>query len=126
MDVRSRAIAVVLCLATAACGYDGPSLDVAALKAKLDADPNALRVIDVRPRALFDKGHIKGARNIPLEEIGVHLAELAGSGKPLAIVCTCGKRSLEAVKKLNMRGTSPFLIVGGMIEWEKAKYPVEK
>jgi len=106
------------------CGYDGPSLNVAALKAKLDADPHALIVVDVRPRAMFEKGHVKGARNIPLEEIGEHLSELAASSRSLAVICTCGRRSLEAVEKLRAGGIEPFLVVGGMQEWEKAGYPM--
>jgi rhodanese-related sulfurtransferase len=108
------------------CGYGGPSLDVAALKAKLDADPGALLVVDVRPLSLFEKGHVKGARNIPLEEIDAHMDELVASSRPLAVICTCGKRSLEAIEKLRARGVEPFLVVGGMLEWEKAGFPVTR
>jgi len=126
MGVRARVVALLACLATAACGYDGPSVDVAALKAKLDAAPGSLDVVDVRPRALFDKGHILGARNVPLEDLDGALDALAASKTPLAIVCTCGKRSLEAIEKLRARGIRPYLVVGGMLEWEKAGYPVER
>ena len=33
-------------------------------------------VIDVRPRDEFHAGHVKGAINIPLEELGQHLGDL--------------------------------------------------
>jgi rhodanese-related sulfurtransferase len=135
MEVRSRVVVVMKSLArllalvvagsvASACGYDGPSLDVAVLKAKLDADPGSLLVVDVRPNALFGKGHIQGATNIPLEKIDSAASDLAALHRPIAVICTCGKRSLEAIGKLRARGLEPCLVVGGMLEWEKAGYPV--
>lgn len=96
---------------------------MASLHAKLKADPNAFLVVDVRPVPLFDKGHIEGAKNIPIEQIDAHMDELIAAPKPVAVICTCGRRSLEAVKKLTVRGAKPMLVVGGMLEWEKAGYP---
>jgi rhodanese-related sulfurtransferase len=111
------------------CGYDGPSIDVPTLKKKLDENPNAFSVVDVRPRSQFAKGHIHGARNIPLEEIDAVKAELLRSERPSAIICTSGKRSLAAVKKLrtdNDAQTAVILVTGGMDDWKKAGYPMEK
>lgn len=113
-------------LLAVACGYDGPQLDVAGLRARLDADPDSLLVVDVRQRSAFEKGHVPGAVNVPLEEIDTHIAKLAASPRPLAVICTCGKRSLAAIEKLRARGLEPFLVVGGMLEWERAGYPVAR
>ncbi len=117
---------VPVALFAVSCGYDGPSLDVVALKARLDADPNALLVVDVRPSALFEKGHIQGATNIPLEKIDSAASDIAALHRPIAVICTCGKRSLEAIERLRSRGVEPFLVVGGMLEWEKAGFPTTK
>lgn len=117
---------ILLAVTSPSCGYDGPSLNVAALNEKLKADPHAFLVVDVRPRALFDEGHIEGAKNIPIEQIDAHMDELIAAPQPVAVVCTCGRRSLDAVKRLNARGAKPFLVVGGMLEWEKAGYPTAR
>ena len=126
MGEPSRVVVVLAALLQIACGYDGPSLDVVALKAKLDADPHALLVVDVRPSALFEKGHVPGAKNVPLEEIDAHLDDLVAANRRIAVICTCGKRSLEAIEKLRARGIEPFLVVGGMLEWEKAGYAAQR
>ena len=113
----------LLGMLTSACGYDGPSMDVTMLKRKLDTDVHSIVVVDVRPRSLFDKGHIETAMNIPLEQFDAFKQEIARYNKPIAIICTCGRRSLEAIRKLQDIGLSARLVVGGMNEWEKAGYP---
>ena len=113
---------IPVALTSLSCGYNGPSLDVATLKARLDADPDALLVVDVRPSALFEKGHIQRATNIPLEKIDSAAGDLAALHRPIAVICTCGKRSLEAIGKLRARGLAPYLVVGGMLEWKRAGY----
>lgn len=121
-------LAAAVGLFVLSCGYDGPSLDVPTLKKKLDENPNAFLVVDVRSRAQFAQGHIKGARNIPLPEIDKVKDKLLSADRPLAIICTCGKRSLSAVKKLGEGGsaTALYLVTGGMSDWKKAGYPTVK
>ncbi len=109
----------LLGMLTSACGYDGPSMDVAMLKRKLDTDAHSIVVVDVRPRSLFDKGHIETARNMPLEKFDAVKQEIARYNKPIAIICTCGRRSLEAIRKLQDIGLTAYLVVGGMNEWKK-------
>jgi rhodanese-related sulfurtransferase len=121
---RAVAAAILAAIVAVGCGYDGPRLEVGELKARLDADPGSLLLVDVRPGALFEKGHIQRATNVPLEEIDAAAGDLAALRRPIAVICTCGKRSLEAIEKLQARGLAPYLVVGGMLEWEKAGYPV--
>ena len=119
--LAATAITVILC----ACGYDGPKLDAAGLKAELDRSEagERLLVLDVRPRSQFAKSHIEGARNIPLEDLPAVKGEVARSGRRIAVICTCGKRSLEAVRLLKEAGSAPILVEGGMTAWEAAGYP---
>ena len=123
MILLQRLAAMVLIVLLCACGYDGPKMDAVALKAALSESGEPLSVLDVRPRLQFEKSHIEGARNVPLEELPAVKNEVARSGRKTAVICTCGKRSLEAVRILNDVGVSAILVEGGMTAWESAGYP---
>jgi rhodanese-related sulfurtransferase len=116
-------VSLLLGVAASACGYDGPRLTVEELSSRIEADPAGVTVLDVRPRSLFDRGHVAGAINIPLEELDARFSEIASIGGTLAVMCTCGRLSLDAVKRLRARGLDPVLVEGGMRDWERAGYP---
>jgi rhodanese-related sulfurtransferase len=76
-------------------GPDGDTVTVASFKKILEGSPDAVHVIDVRDAAEFEGGSIKGAVNIPVDEIEDKVAELP-SDKPIVFVCATGARSGEA------------------------------
>ena len=106
-----------------------PMLAVHELKTKLDAGDDLL-VLDVREAKDLsgDLGHIAAARNIPLEELPRRLAELeAHIKRPIAIVCRTDKRSAAAAQLLSGKGFSDVRVTrGGMTEWNKSGFPVER
>ena len=106
-----------------------PMLAVHELKRKLDAGEDLL-VLDVREAKDLsgDLGHIAAARNIPLEELPRRLAELEVHIKrPIAIVCRTDKRSAAAAQLLSGKGFSDVRVTrGGMTEWNKSGFPVER
>lgn len=106
-----------------------PMLDVHELKRKLDAGEDLL-VLDVREAKDLsgELGHIAAARNIPLEELPQRLAELeAHSRRPIAIVCRTDKRSAAAAQLLSGKGFSDVRVTrGGMTEWNRSGFPVER
>ena len=106
-----------------ACGYSGPKVDAEGLKRMMETDGAALLILDVRPRSQFDERHIEGARNIPLESLPALTGGIVKSRRKIAVICTCGKRSLEAVHLLNKAGGDPILVEGGMTAWEAAGFP---
>jgi rhodanese-related sulfurtransferase len=66
-------------------------------------------LIDVREKSEWDKGHLKGAVNLPLSEIesGVdseELANIAGKDTIIYLHCAAGSRSLSAAKLLVKSG----------------------
>jgi len=106
-----------------------PMLGVEELKNKLDAGEDLL-VLDVRGAQDFcgEQGHIAVARSIPLEELPRRLAELdAHLKRSIAIVCRTDKRSAAAAQLLSGKGFSDVRVTrGGMTEWNRSGFPVER
>lgn len=53
-------------------------------------------IVDVRTLAEFTEGHLKGAKNIPLNEIKMKADFIRSWGKPIVTVCKSGSRSMAA------------------------------
>ncbi len=106
-----------------------PMLQVTGLKAGLDAG-EPLLVLDVRTAADFDgeQGHIRGAMNLPLEELPQRLADLGEDPeRPIALVCRTDRRSAKAAALLAQRGFAKVQVVqGGMTAWLDHGWPVER
>ena len=85
-------------------------------------------VVDVGDAEEFAAGHIVGARNVPLVQLGERLAAaVKNKSLPLLLVCPTGARANKAVaaaKKLGYENTQA--ISGGMKAWKTAGLPVEK
>ena len=83
-------------------------------------------IIDVRPRAEFESGHIEGALSFPLEELAGHLRDLP-PGREIVAYCRgpyC-VLSLEAVRLLRQQGRKAVRLEEGFPEWLGAGLPVE-
>lgn len=72
-------------------------------KIKEYAEQGAI-VVDVRTPGEFKSGHVKGSRNIPLQNIGAKTAELKKLNKPLILCCASGMRSAQATSILKNAG----------------------
>jgi rhodanese-related sulfurtransferase len=83
-------------------------------------------VIDTRSAESFSRGHIVGARNIPMDEFEGHLEKLArAKNKPVVAVCDSGITSSKAVNTLRKAGfESVYNLKGGMNAWGQAGLPV--
>jgi uncharacterized membrane protein YdjX (TVP38/TMEM64 family)/rhodanese-related sulfurtransferase len=103
-------------------------IEVDELKRRLDSG-EAVTVVDVRGPDEFTGsfGHIASARNIPVGELGVRLAELAGLERaPVVLVCRTDKRSAAATRTLHTAGfTQVTVLRRGMEQWSEAGLPVE-
>ena len=59
-------------------------------------------LLDVRTKGEFSGGHIKGAINIPVQELGARKKELAKKGsKKIVVYCASGMRSASAASMLS-------------------------
>jgi rhodanese-related sulfurtransferase len=86
-------------------------------------------VVDIRTEAEFSKGHITGARHLPLADI--EKLQLSGLEKhkaePIILVCQAGMTAQKAAASLLKQGFSTvFVLQGGMGNWTGASLPVVK
>jgi rhodanese-related sulfurtransferase/DNA-binding transcriptional ArsR family regulator len=84
-----------------------------------------LVLLDVRPKAEFEAGHIEGAVSIPLDELYERIRELPAG---LEVVAYCRGEycvlAYEAVRLLRRKGRPARRLKGGMIEWRLEHRPV--
>lgn len=84
-------------------------------------------VVDVRPTAEYNAGHIAGALSVPIAEVGKRLRELP-KGKQVVAYCRgpyCVYAD-EAVRVLRKRGIRAARLEDGYPEWEAARLPVSR
>jgi len=85
-----------------------------------------ITILDVRPGPEFEEGHIAGARNIPVEELGERLNELPSDGEIVAYCrgpfCVFAD---EAVEMLREKGFDARRLDEGYPEWMLEELPVE-
>lgn len=75
------------------------------------------QLIDVREPQEFKKGHILGARNIPLTQMKQRLIELR-KDKPVYLYCQSGSRSARASQLLHKKGYGDInQLKGGFKKW---------
>ncbi len=61
-------------------------------------------LLDVRTPGEFASGHIDGAINIPVQELGGRLGELKDKNKTVVVYCRSGARSASAAATLEAAG----------------------
>ncbi len=67
------------------------------------------KIIDVRTPMEYARGHLKGARNVPLDQI-----ETFKTQEKVYVICQSGARSKAAVKYLRKKGIDAINIKGGL------------
>lgn len=80
-------------------------------------------LIDVRERDEYAAGHVPGAVNLPMSEIGNRLDELPDGA--FDVICQAGGRSARVVEALESRGYDATNVEGGTGEWIAQDRPVE-
>ena len=61
-------------------------------------------VLDVRTPSEYAGGHIKGSKNIPLNELPTRIQEVKKLNKPVIACCQSGMRSSQATQFLQKNG----------------------
>lgn len=74
-------------------------------------------LVDVRTPAEFAAGHVRGAVNIPVEQLERRLGELGPVDSPLVLYCHSGRRSARATRLLKGHGYNDVIDIGPMPNW---------
>jgi rhodanese-related sulfurtransferase len=65
-------------------------------------------IIDVRTPGEYATGHVKGSKNIPLDQLDKHIDALKKDGKPVIACCRSGARSGAAVSRMKAAGIEAY------------------
>jgi rhodanese-related sulfurtransferase len=102
-----------------------PAVGVGEAWERLSQEKPAPSLIDVREEWEFRGGHAKGAKNIPLSQLGKRIGEVPRDSDIL-LICQSGNRSLSAAKLLQRQGiTRAFNVSGGTSTWRMQRLPME-
>lgn len=74
-------------------------------------------LLDVRTPGEFASGHVSGAKNIPVQELGSRLKELPPKGQTIVVYCQSGGRSASASSVLRQAGYEVHDL-GAMRNWQ--------
>jgi rhodanese-related sulfurtransferase len=85
-------------------------------------------VVDVCGRDEYAQGHIKGAINVPLDQLEVNLGQaVKNKSTPLILSCASGMRSKRAQAIAQKLGYEKVhSLQGGLKAWKEANLPVAK
>ncbi|WP_132057987.1 rhodanese-like domain-containing protein [Halorussus amylolyticus] len=88
----------------------------------LDRD-SEVRIVDIRPAAQFDRGHIPGSENIPFHALATEIERLDGSNR-IVTVCPHGKSSVQAARLIASYEGVPDdarveSMAGGLDAWQR-------
>lgn len=90
-------------------------------------DGEPITIIDVRPPAEYRAGHVRGAINIPLEELAAHIQHLPKES--LLVVYCRGPYCVlayDAVNQLRAGGFNAQRMDEGYPEWKLAGLPIDE
>jgi rhodanese-related sulfurtransferase len=86
--------------------------------------PNPPFLLDVRTPAEFARGHVEGARSVPVTALRERLPGLGlDAGTVVVAICLSAHRSPPAVRLLRAAGLEARQLRGGMIAWSSAGLP---
>ena len=98
-------------------------VDMQSAKAALDRNKDIV-LLDVRTQEEYREGHIKGALNMPLQNLRQQIGlEVPDKGQDIYLYCRSGMRVLTAGEILLNLGYTHVYNMGGIIDWP---YEIER
>lgn len=111
------------------CGQqDIKSVDADEFEKTISRD--GVQLLDVRTEAEFSEGHIASDKVKNIDYRQPDFIEQADGeldkGRPVAVYCRSGRRSLDAAKMLAKRGFEVINLKGGILEWQEKGKPIRR
>ncbi|MCO7186835.1 MULTISPECIES: rhodanese-like domain-containing protein [unclassified Pseudoalteromonas] len=95
----------------------------ALLRNQMSAQPHV--IVDVRSEKEFEAGHLKGAINIPFDQITQHQSLLETlKSQTLVVYCRSGRRAAIFEQALTEQGFSLLHLSGDYLSWQAEQLPV--
>lgn len=85
-------------------------------------------VVDLRPAAEYEKGHIPGSKNVQMAQFDPENKALAAARSlPVVTLCRSGVTAVDAAKRLRKAGFEKvYVLEGGIGAWQQADLPLAK
>ena len=74
------------------------------------------QLVDICSPTEYASGHVPGAVNIPMEQIGAHIGDLR-IGAPVVLICKSGQRACATAQHLKASRTDLLVLDGGTRAW---------
>lgn len=105
---------------------DVPQITAEEVKQALGEDQDLL-LLDVRTPEEFAKNRIKGAINLPIDQIEAKIASvIQDKQKIIYVYCLSASRSVHAVGVMKKLGyTNVYNMTSGLLAWRAKQYPLE-
>jgi len=110
---------------------DGNSLAISLPEAEALFRENKAVFLDARDKALFDEGHIKGAKNLPWYEVDDYFQRVVpGMDRETPVITYCDGESCNLSHELalflkNMGFAEVRVLVNGWTVWTENNLPIE-
>jgi rhodanese-related sulfurtransferase len=103
-----------------------PQISADDVKQALDRNQDVL-ILDVRTPGEFAKNRIKGAINIPVDQIENKIQSvIPDKNKKTYVYCLSASRSVHAVNAMTKFGyTDVYNLTSGLLAWRAKQYPLE-
>jgi thioredoxin len=86
----------------------------------------AVTAVDTREPAAYNRAHIPGATNMPIDQIESRLAELHMMAERPVLYCRAGDKTKELAERLAEQGVPVAFLEGGLLAWESEGLPIER
>lgn len=132
MQIMNKLLLSVMALFTGcltSCGQqDIKSVDADEFEKTISRD--GVQLLDVRTEAEFSEGHIASDKVKNIDYRQSDFIEQADGeldkGRPVAVYCRSGRRSMDAARLLAKRGFEVINLEGGILEWQERGKPVRQ
>ena len=105
--------------------FRGPQAKQIAMEDFVAAHRSGCYVIDVRETHEYARGHVPGARSVPLTQLTRHAHELP-KDRRVHVICASGHRSRVGSRILGAAGVECVSVAGGTEAWAHRQLPLVK